>query len=133
MVHLFWEKTIIMKKSILVVDDSQVVLSMLDETLNNLNYDVTTAKNGIEGCRHIETKKFDMVITDLNMPGMDGIELTKRSRQLPNCKFVPIVMLSGEEDEAKISEAKSMGISTFLKKPVKESQLKTILQIVLGT
>jgi AmiR/NasT family two-component response regulator len=51
---------------------------------------------------------------------------------MPNCKFVPIVMLSSEEDAGKIAEAKRVGISTFLRKPVKEVQLKTILQVVLG-
>ena len=122
-----------MKKRILVIDDSPVVLSMLDDMLTALNYEVTCASNGFDGCGLIETNKYNMIITDLNMPGMDGVEFTKSAKQMQNCKFVPIVMLSGEHDETKISVAKSVGISTFLKKPVKENQLKTILQVVLGS
>jgi two-component system chemotaxis response regulator CheY len=122
-----------MKKKILVIDDSPVVLSMLDDMLTALNYEVTCAGNGLDGCGLIEANKYNMIITDLNMPGMDGVEFTKSAKQMQNCKFVPIVMLSGEHDEAKIAEAKSVGISTFLKKPVKENQLKTILQVVLGS
>jgi len=55
------------------------------------------------------------------------------AKKRPNCKFVPIVMLSSEEDEAKIAEAKQVVISTFLRKPVKELQLKIILQVDLGS
>ncbi len=121
-----------MKKQILVVDDSPVVLSMLDDILSSLNYEITTALNGIEACRHAESTRFDMIITDLNMPGMDGIEFTKRAKQIPNCRFVPLIMLSSENDEAKISEARMMGISTFLRKPIEENQLKSIMQIVIG-
>ena len=122
-----------MKKKILVVDDSPVVLNMLDDMLEELDYDVTTSSNALDACAQVETTKYNMIITDLNMPGMNGLEFTKRAKQMPNCKFVPIVMLSGEEDETKIAEAKSIGISTFLRKPVKKNQLKTILQVVLGS
>lgn len=121
-----------MKKKILIVDDSPVVLAMLNDMLGALNYQVTTASDGIDACRQIESNRYNLIITDLNMPGMDGIEFTNRAKQMANCKFVPIVMLSGEKDEAKVAKAKLTGISTFLRKPVKESQLKTILQVVLG-
>lgn len=121
------------KKKILVVDDSPVVLAMMDDMLSELSYEVTTADNGHVACDQIESSRFNMIITDLKMPNMDGIEFTKRAKQMPNCKFVPIVMLSSEEDDEMIKEAKLMGISTFLRKPVKENQLKTILQVVLGS
>lgn len=74
-----------------------------------------------------------MIITDLNMPRMDGIEFVQQVKLLPNCKFVPIVMLSCESNDAKIAQAKQMGVSTFLSKPIKEAQLKTILQVVVGS
>lgn len=122
-----------MKKKILVVDDSHVVRTMMDDMLSELNYEVKTADNGHDACSQIESSRFNMIITDLKMPNMDGIEFTKLAKQMPNCKFVPIVMLSSEEDEEMIKEAKQMGISTFLRKPVKENQLKTILQVVLGS
>lgn len=122
-----------MAKKILIVDDSPSVLAVLEDMLDDLGYEVTAASNGKQACQLLETIRYDLIITDLSMPVMDGIDFAQTAKQMPNCKFVPIVMLSSEEDEAKIAEAKRVGISTFLRKPVKEVQLKTILQVVLGT
>lgn len=121
-----------MSKKILIVDDSPVVLAMLEDALVGMGYRVTAAGNGQDGLKQIEAGKFDLIITDLSMPVMDGIAFVKAAKQLPNCKFVPVVFLSSEEDEAKISEAKRAGASTFLRKPFKENQLATILKVVLG-
>ena len=122
-----------MAKKIMIVDDSPSVLAILDDMLDNLGYEVTTADNGQQGCELLQTNRYDLIITDLTMPVMDGITFVQTAKKMSNCKFVPIVMLSSEEDEAKIAEAKQVGISTFLRKPVKEVQLKTILQVVLGS
>jgi two-component system chemotaxis response regulator CheY len=122
-----------MAKNILIVDDSPSVLAILDDMLNDLGYEVTTAGNGKEACLLLETNRYDLIITDLTMPVMDGLVFVQTAKQMPNCKFVPIVMLSSEEDADKIAEAKKVGISTFLRKPVKEMQLKTILKVVLGS
>ena len=121
-----------MAKHILIVDDSPSVLAILEDMLSDLGYAVTTAGNGQEALARVEETKFDLIITDLTMPVMDGFGFVQRAKQMPNCKFVPIVMLSSEEDEAMIAAAKKAGISTFLRKPIKENQLKTILKVVLG-
>ena len=121
-----------MRKKILIVDDSPSVLAVLDDMLDTLGYEVTAVSNGKEAVQKIEAAKFDLIITDLSMPVMDGIAFVQAAKQLANCKFVPIVMLSSEEDETKIAEARRVGISTVLRKPVKEMQLKTILKVVLG-
>lgn len=122
-----------MAKKILIIDDSPSVLAILEDMLVDLGYDVTAAGDGAKACRLLEITRFDLIITDLTMPVMDGITFVQTAKQMPNCKFVPIVMLSSEEDETKIAAAKKVGISTFLRKPVKEVQLKTILQVVLGS
>lgn len=122
-----------MAKKILIIDDSPSVLAVLDDMLNDLGYEVSAADNGKQACELLEANRYDLIITDLTMPVMDGIAFVQAAKQMPNCKFVPIVMLSSEDDEAKIAEAKKVGISTFLRKPVKEVQLKTILQVVLGS
>ena len=121
-----------MKKKILVVDDSPFILKVINDMLTELNYDVTTADNGLNACEKVELHPYDMIITDLHMPIMDGIEFAKRVKLIPNRRFIPIVMLSSEGDEEKIAEAKKTGISTFLQKPVKESKLKAILQVAIG-
>jgi len=121
-----------MKKRILVVDDSPVVRAMMEDFLDDLNYEVSTAADGLEACRKVGENTYSLIITDLNMPGMDGIMFAQQAKQMPNCRFVPIVMLSSETDGTRITEAKKLGISTFLPKPVRENQLKSILQITLG-
>lgn len=80
----------------------------------------------------VETTKFNTIVTDLKMPVMDGIEFVKSAKQRSNCKFVPMVMLSSEVDEAKIATARKAGASTFIKKPINESQFTAMLKIVLG-
>jgi two-component system chemotaxis response regulator CheY len=121
-----------MKKKILVLDDSPFMLTLISDMLIELNYAVTTVDNGNDACQKVESTRYDLIITDLNMPDMDGLEFTKKVRTYPNCRFVPILMLSGEGNEEKISEAKKMGVATFLSKPPKEGQLKSILQIILS-
>ncbi len=122
-----------MAKKILIVDDSPSVLAILEDMLDGLGYDVTAASNGKQACQLLETNWYNLIITDLTMPVMDGIVFAQTAKMMPNCKFVPIVMLSSVEDEDKIAEAKRVAISTFLSKPIKEVQLKTILQVVLGS
>jgi two-component system chemotaxis response regulator CheY len=117
----------------MLVVDSPSVLAIFDDMLVDLGYEVTTADNGQQGCELLETNRYDLIISDLTLPVMDGITFVQTAKQMPNCKFVPIVMLSSEEAESKIAEAKQVGISTFLRKPIKEVQLKTILQVVLGS
>ena len=121
-----------MKKKILVVDDSPFILKVIDDILTELNYDVTTANDGFQGYDFVVANPFDLIITDLHMPKMCGIEFTKKVKSLSNRKFTPIIMLSAEGDQEKISEAKKNGISTFLTKPIKETQLKAILQVAVG-
>ena len=122
-----------MAKQILIIDDSPSVLAILEDMLDELGYEVVAATHGKQACQLLETNRYDLIITDLTMPVMDGIAFAQTAKQMLNCKFIPIVMLSSEEDETKIAEAKKVGISTFLRKPIKETQLKTILQVVLGS
>lgn len=121
-----------MKHKILIVDDSPFMLKLVSDMLLGLDYDVAAAGNGEEAYRMVEATRFDMIITDMNMPEMDGLELTRRVKALPNCRFVPILMLSGDGSEEKIADAKKIGVSTFLNKPPKEAQLKTLLQMTLS-
>ncbi|MDH3999153.1 MAG: response regulator [Desulfuromonadales bacterium] len=117
---------------ILIVDDSPLMLTMLKDILAPTGHTVTAVESGVEACKQIETKHFDLLITDLNMPGIDGIELVRRARQRPEYQAVPIIIMTGENDQKRINEAMNLGISTFLEKPFKGSQLKMMLQLILG-
>ena len=113
-------------KKILVVDGSPFMLKVIGDMLTNLSYEVTTVDSGNLACQKAEASRFDMIISDMNMPVMDGIEFTRQIKKNPSCKFVPLVMLLSEQDEDKISEARKVGISTFLSKPLNEKQLKKL-------
>lgn len=121
-----------MKKKILVLDDSPFILKVISDMLTGLNYEVTTFDNGNLACQAVESNRYDMIITDMNMPDMDGIKFTQQVKKHPNCKFVPVLMLSSVEDKDKIAEARKVGISTFLSKPLNEKQFKAILQVTLN-
>lgn len=121
-----------MKKKILLVDDSPLILQLMTDMLDEFDHEVTALTCALQACERVESTKFDMIITDLNMPNMDGIEFARRAKQLPACKFTPIVMVSCEGNEERIAEAKQMGISTFLSKPVKDTHLKGMIQMTLG-
>ena len=97
-------------KKIKIVDDSPSVLAILDDMLDDLGYEVTTADNGQQGCELLQTNRYDLIITDLTMPVMDAITFVQTAKQMPNFNFVPIVILSSEEEEAKIAEAKQLHV-----------------------
>jgi two-component system chemotaxis response regulator CheY len=122
-----------MRKKVLIVDDSPSVLAVLKDILDELGFAVTSSSNGEEAYTQVENTKFNMIITDLKMPIMDGIEFIERAKQLSNCKFVPIVMLSSVDDEEKVASARKAGVSTFMKKPINEGKFTAMLNIVLGS
>lgn len=122
-----------MKKKILVIDDCHIVLETMRSFLEDLKYEVTILDNAIDACKNLESTRYDLIFTDLHMPKMNGIEFTVQAKKLPNCKFIPIVMVSADNEQEKKLEAKSVGIATFLNKPIEERQLQNILKIVLGS
>jgi len=96
---------------------------MVSFTLKDAGYEVVSANNGKDALTKLDGKKISMVITDLNMPEMDGIELIRQLRSRPGFKFVPIVMLTTESQDAKKSAGKQAGASGWIVKPFKPDQL----------
>ncbi|PLX71893.1 MAG: two-component system sensor histidine kinase/response regulator [Desulfuromonas sp.] len=121
-----------MKKRILVVDDCPLILSMLFDMLDLFGFQTTGASNGHQGCQLVKEGCYDLIMTDLNMPGMDGVEFVKRVRQLPNGEQVPIIMLTGEDEQSRLEQAQNYGVSTFLGKPFQRGELKTALESVFS-
>ncbi len=117
-----------MSKSILAVDDSRTMREMVSQTLRGAGFTVVVAEDGNAAMRAIETSPtFDLVITDLNMPGMDGFELISNLRNKPNYKFSPIIMLTTESDTDKKERGKTVGATGWIVKPFNPEKL---LQIV---
>lgn len=118
--------------SILAVDDSASMRQMVTFTLKGAGYDVTEAKDGQEALNIAKGNKFNLVITDVNMPNMDGIALTKELRTLPAYKFVPILTLTTESSADKKMAGKQAGATGWIVKPFNPDQLLATVKKVLG-
>src|SRR5690349_11634627 len=101
-----------MPKTIFLVDDSATILLSISNILAKAGYAVEKAQNGEEALRKFNAGiKVDLLVTDLNMPGINGIELIKQVRQLPSFRFLPILFLTTESQQSKKMEAKAAGAS----------------------
>ncbi|EKF9470989.1 response regulator [Vibrio cholerae] len=119
-----------MSKSILIVDDSSTVLMSVDAMLSKLGFQVEKAKDGVEAETRLKGGlKVNLIITDINMPRMDGIELISKIRAIASYRFTPILVLTTEQ--AKRNEARAKGATGYLVKPVTGDQLKAVIQQVL--
>ena len=119
-----------MSKVIMTVDDSASVRQMVCLTLKDAGYAVIEACDGKDALAKL-TGPVDMIVTDLNMPNMDGIELIRSVRALPHCKSVPNVMLTTESQASKKEEGKSAGATGWIVKPFKPEQLLAVAKKLL--
>ncbi|MBF0097293.1 MAG: response regulator [Magnetococcales bacterium] len=121
-----------MAKTIMTVDDSSSVRQMVGLTLKGEGYQVVEAVDGKDALGKVSGATIDMVITDLNMPNMDGITLIRELRKLPAFKFTPIVMLTTESQAERKQEGKDAGATGWIVKPFKPEQLIGVIKKVLG-
>ncbi len=119
-----------MTKKIFIVDDSKVMIMSLKQILELEGFEVLSAKDGMEALEKIKDGlKPDLIITDVNMPRMGGLDFIKNVR--PILKFVPILVLTTESDIEKRTEAKNMGATGWLVKPVDGKDLMNVIKQVL--
>ncbi|AMF93300.1 response regulator [Vibrio fluvialis] len=116
---------------ILAVDDSISIRQMVSHTLMDAGYEVETANDGREALTKAQSTKFDVVISDVNMPNMGGFELVKAIRGNPQYKFIPILMLTTETSMEKKQEGKLAGATGWLVKPFNPDTLLKTLKRVL--
>jgi len=116
------------KKNILIVDDSASVRQVVSITLRQAGYDVIEGHDGKDALSKLTGQKVHLIISDVNMPNMDGISLVKAVKQLPAYKFTPIVMLTTESQEAKKREGQEAGAKAWIVKPFKPDQLLGVVQ-----
>ena len=121
-----------MGKRIMTVDDSASVRQMVAFTLKGAGYEVMEAVDGKDALSKVKASPVKMVITDLNMPNMDGIELIRHLRSDAAFKFVPIVLLTTESQASKKQEGKAAGATGWIVKPFKPEQLLKVVKKVLG-
>lgn len=123
-----------MAKTILIVDDSATMLASVKSNLEIGGFKVETANDGISALNKLKSGvKPDLIITDINMPNMNGIELIQNIRGLPGFRFIPILVLTTESQQGKRDEAKKLGATGWLVKPVGGTDLiKVIKQVLPG-
>lgn len=118
-------------KTILLVDDSTTILLSVSGILSKAGYKVLTAECAADALALLDGTAIDLLITDLNMPGINGIEFIKAVRLLPQHRFVPILFLTTESQQSRRAEAKAAGASGWLVKPVTADVLLNTISLVL--
>lgn len=119
-------------KTIVLVDDSATLLLSVSNILTRAGYQVEKFSNAQDGLKKFGSGlKADLLITDLNMPGMNGIEFIKEVRKLPQHRFMPILFQTTESQQAKRLEAKAAGASGWLVKPVTATDLLNTIKLVM--
>jgi len=124
-----------MAKTILIVDDSATMLMSLKSSLILGGFQVETASNGQQALDKLKAGlKPNLILTDINMPVMGGLELIEKVRALPGCRFFPILTLTTESEASKRAEGKRLGATGWLVKPISGGDLlKVIKQLLPGT
>src|SRR5262249_36532983 len=120
-----------MTVSVLVVDDSKTVRMMVREALVQDGYDIREACDGCEALTVVKTVTPDLVVTDINMPEMDGISLIRALRELPEHRLTPILVLSSEATDDIIRNGKNAGATGWMVKPFDGGQLRVTARYVL--
>ncbi|MCI0734200.1 MAG: response regulator [Methylococcaceae bacterium] len=112
-----------MSKTILIVDDSASVRTVVATALKGAGYSVVDACDGRDALSKLNGTKVHLIISDFNMPNMDGIAFVKEVKKLPNYKFTPICMLTTESEQSKIQEGKDAGAKAWIVKPFQPPKL----------
>jgi len=120
-----------MAKRIMTVDDSPSIRQMIALTLGDAGYEVIEARDGAEALRKLENERVDMLVTDLNMPTLNGIQLVQEVRKQPSLRFLPIILLTTEDSGTWKQEGKRAGASGWITKPFKPQQLLSVIRMVL--
>jgi two-component system chemotaxis response regulator CheY len=120
-----------MAKTIMTVDDSASVRQLVGFTLRSEGYEVIEAVDGKDALHRL-TSAVRLIVTDLNMPNIDGIELIRAVRATPACRYIPIIMLTTESQDSKKQAGKAAGATGWIVKPFRPEQLLAVVKKVLG-
>jgi two-component system chemotaxis response regulator CheY len=121
-----------MAKTILIVDDSTSLRQVVSIALQGAGYDVIEAVDGQDGLAKLDGRKIHLIISDVNMPNMDGLTFLKEAKKLPAYKFTPVIMLTTESGEGKKQEGQQSGAKAWVVKPFKpEQMLAAVAKLIL--
>jgi two-component system, chemotaxis family, chemotaxis protein CheY len=122
-----------MPKTIVTVDDAATMRKLIGFMLKQAGYEVLEASDGVAGLQLLSSRAADLIITDINMPLMGGIELTRSVRQLPQHRTTPILVVTTESEAGVKAQAKAVGANGWIVKPFQPDQLVEIVKRVLKT
>jgi two-component system chemotaxis response regulator CheY len=120
-----------MPKKVLIVDDSITMRQMVSFTLRSAQFDVVEAENGADALKKLDGLTLDLIVTDLNMPVMDGFTFIRSARALPATRFIPILLLTTESQAEKKAEGKAAGATGWIVKPFDPPKLLAVISKVL--
>lgn len=118
------------RKKVLVVDDVAISLSVTEQALRE-EYDVVTANSGSRALRYLRKERPDLILLDIRMDDMDGIETLKEIRKMDNRADIPVIMLTGQNEKASVLEAAKLGIYDYMLKPFAAQDLLSRVQNAL--
>ena len=122
-----------MPKTILIVDDAMTVRNLAKFALAKGGYNIIEAEDGIQGLKQLETNTVDLVISDLNMPNMNGLEMSRAIKTNNATKAIPIFMLTTEASQEVAIQGKEIGIMAWIVKPFVPEKLLGAVQKVIGS
>ncbi|MBN3039114.1 MAG: response regulator [Candidatus Omnitrophica bacterium] len=120
-----------MAKKILVVDDEPNIIKVVKSRLEANYYEVATATNGEEAVVKALAERPDLILLDVHMPGVDGLEALRRIRSKPETRFTPVIMLTCEDQTDPILAAKDLGVTDYLFKPFEPQKLLDAIKIYI--
>ncbi len=121
-----------MSKTILTADDSKVIRMMLKNALKPLDYNVVEATNGSEALEATKNHNPDLIILDITMPDMNGLDVLNELRNERDSESTPVVMLTAESDAESIDRAKSLNVSGYIPKPFKMEKVTSTVSEIIG-
>lgn len=120
-------------KTILIVDDSRAMRAMLVSTIESINnYNIVEASTGFEALRLLPREKVDLILTDINMPDINGLELLSYLRNNPNYLEIPVIIISTEGSQKDIDKGKQLGANDYVIKPFDPAKVQELIKIYLG-
>ncbi len=123
------------KLRVLIVDDSSVMRKIVERSLRQAGIEigeVAEASNGAEALVEVQKAPFDLILSDINMPAMDGLEFLRNLANIESAKSIPVVMITTEGSEARVVEALSVGAKGYIRKPFTPEQVKERISPLVG-
>lgn len=114
-----------MAKTIMIVDDSASLRQVVSIALKGAGYETVEACDGKDALNKLDGRKLHLIISDVNMPNMDGLSFVRAAKQLPAYKFTPVIMLTTEVSDAKKQEGQAAGAKAWVVKPFQPAQMLT--------